>query len=154
MNRRRGGKRKVTHEAANFIRTKHVEGLAQEEIKRIVTEKYGIELHAVTVTRYYKPWDEVIEKYKEIARKQRKDRYDTTYHRYYRHLDEYLSELFSIADTLSLEEISAGLKKITGIEFRKDTIKKKINYYQGLGKGPKIQKMESKVYKINLTKGK
>jgi|GEM_PF-4133705 len=134
MAKRRGGRRKVTREIADFIRTKHEEGYVHRQIKRLVDEKYAIDLHPVTITRYYKPWDEIIEKYKMMARKQKRERYDRVYHRYYRHLDKYLSELFSAVDTLSLEEISSGLKKISGIEFKTGTLERKIESYRESGK--------------------
>jgi len=148
MNPKRGGARKVTREIADFIRKKHEEGLASRDINNLVRENYGVDLHPVTITRYYRPWHEIIERYKEMAREQKRTRYDRIYHRYYRHLDRYLSELFSTSDILSLEEISFRLKKITSIEFKQETLKKKIQNYHKKGRKPLLEEIEAQVYRI------
>lgn len=148
MGKKRGGRRKVTREIADFIRDKHEEGYIYSEILDFLEEKYAVELHPTTITRYYKPWDEVIEKYKMISRIQKKGRYDKMYHRYYRHFDKYLSKLLSTSDSLSLDEISSGLKEITGIGFKPETVKKKIKLYLTQRKGPSLEEIKPKIYRI------
>jgi hypothetical protein len=126
---KRGGIRKVTKEIADFIINKHEEGYVHKEIKKLIKEKYAVDLHQVTITRYYKSWGDVIKEYKRMAGKQKRDRYDRIYHRHYRRLDKYLSELFSEKATLSIEEIVTRLRERTEIEFRPKTLKKRIELY-------------------------
>lgn len=148
MGRKRGGRRKVTKEMADYIRRKHEEGYIYSEILESIRKKYEIELHPATVTRYYKGYDEVIEEYKTAAGKQKRERYDRMYHRHYRHFDKLLSNVFSKYDTLSLDEISSVLKEKIGIDFKKETIKKKIDYFQERGEKPILEEIEPEVYKI------
>jgi hypothetical protein len=129
-----GGKRKVTKEIADFIRKKHEEGKKHKEIRRLVKERYSVELDLSTITRYYKRWDEVLEAYRDQAKRQKRERYDRVYHKHYRRLDRYLNALFSESEALSLEEISSYLKKRTGIYFKPETLEKKINAYAREGR--------------------
>jgi len=129
-----GGRRKVTREIADFIRKKHEEGAKHREIRRLVKERYNADLDLSTITRYYKPWDEVIEAYREQAEKQKRERYDRVYHKHYRRLDKYLSALFSESEALSLDEICSYLKKRTGIYFKPETLEKRINAYAREGR--------------------
>lgn len=133
MAKGKGGIRKVTKEIAYFIIIKHEEGYVHKEIKKLVKEKYSVDLHQATITRYYKPWDDVVEEYKRMAGKQKRERYDRVYHRHYRRLDKYLSELLSKKETLSIKEIVSGIRDRTGVEFRPQTLKRKIELYRENG---------------------
>jgi len=48
------------------------EGKKHREIKRFVKERYSVELDLSTITKYYNPWDEVIEAYGEQAKTQKR----------------------------------------------------------------------------------
>jgi len=161
MNPKRGGARKVTREIADFIRKKHEEGLASRDINNLVRKNYGVDLHPVTITRYYsygvdlhpvtitryyRPWHEIIERYKEMAREQKRTRYDRVYHKHYRHLDRYLREIFDKEDVLGINEIASKIRDKTGIEFKPQTLKRKIESYRESGK-ILLEEIEPRIYK-------
>lgn len=146
MNPKRGGARKVTREIADFIRKKHEEGLASGDINNLVMKNYGVDLHPVTITRYYRPWHEIIERYKKMAREQKRTRYDRVYHKHYRHLDRYLREIFDKEDVLGINEIASKIRDKTGIEFKPQTLKRKIESYRESGK-ILLEEIEPRIYK-------
>lgn len=129
-----GGSRKVTEEIAEFIRKKHSEGYRHKKIKEMIDEAFGIHLHEATITRYYRPWSEVKERYKEIARKQKRERYDRIYHRHSRRMLRYLDEFFKEGEELSFSEIAESIRRKTGICFKIETLKKKIEAYVRSGR--------------------
>lgn len=141
-----GGSRKVTEEIAEFIRKKHSEGYKHREIKEMIDEAYGVHLHEATVTRYYRPWSEVKDRYKEIARKQKTERYDRICHRHSRRLLRYLDALFKEEEELSFSEIAEYIRRKTGICFKSETLRKKIDAYVRSGRLA-LEEVEPGVYR-------
>lgn len=72
--------RKVTREIADYIFNLKSES-GYREIIKLVEEKYGLRLSHTTIFRYYDPFDEVKENFKEIASRPEIKKYKRNYER-------------------------------------------------------------------------
>ena len=145
-------KRKVTKEIADCIRQKHGQGLVNREIRGVVEKEYRVKLSLTSVTRYYRPWDIAVKRYRSryhllqsrFLVKRRRERYDIVYHRLVRHIDDYLPKAFSSREELAGEELSGRIAQLTkkdpkigrAIHLKRETLERKLHQYQHLPRAP------------------